>query len=532
MRTCPRCGEEVASGAETCGACGAALPPSWRLRPYLISAASLVAIIIAAALLHSLLQSKVVHSPLEFLPGSTRAVVDLDLRPRGPSVQLLQHTWSASDRKELAVRAYDLAQRMVDWSGLQLDVRKDASQWFGGEVLVASIGAPQARSFTPRSAVLVARVTSLRHARGDLDRSVKELAREGSWQRRTLRSDGRAITVWGKPDGRSEIAYAAVDGCLLVSTSSELVDLCLKTLRTPSEGLSETSSFRASRRGIPNDAFVWCYLSAADLLHASREVAPYVTQGWMGLARRYLALRNAASVPRTTPSDGGAIAAAVTPEKDGLRVRASYLRAGKGQAGPASNEGVELLQLVPREAAAFGFVRDLPDLLGVFYPADRRGGRQRHAPSIYWGPLRLVVQPESLPKSVLVALLPRQGTSRPALAAALMGGGAEQTSAWLLQMMPSAKAAEVARARLLAGDEQGLTQLRNAAGDPASRLRLGISDEVVLQAWARPGALSPSFTRVEELSFILLRNPTGADAQISIKAEPRYLLGGREAASR
>jgi hypothetical protein len=524
MATCPRCGEEVAARADTCSACGAALRLGRQIRWYLVSTATLAAIIVAAALLHSYLEGRVVRSPLEFVPESARAVVVLDLRPGSAAGQRVVRTWPAADREALGVRAYDLAQRMVDWTGLRLDLREEAAQWFGGEVVVASIGGPEARSFAPRSFVLVARVTSLRRARADLHEAVEELARQNEWQRRTLRVEGRTITVWGPAGGDSEIAYAAADGCLIVSASHELLELCLRTADDPSARLTRTAHFREVRTRLPGDALVWGYLDASDLLQASREALPSLRQGWVGLVRYYLASRSASQVPRSVHAPGDSIAVAITPEREGMRVHASYLGGSGKVAQATAPNSARLLELVPREAVAFAFLRDLPNLVNLL--AGREQPARRAHTAAHWGILGLPLPAEVLPESLLVTILPRQGAAGPAVAAAFAGENSQQSSESLLKVAPMLKAAELSGAQVVATDDESIRRMQAAGKLPAERLQVEFGTDVAVQVWAKPAALSPELARVEEIGLTVRRGARGGDMEVRVKAEPRHLLGG------
>jgi len=524
MATCPRCDEEVAPGAGSCGACGASLRLGKQIRWYVVSTATLAAVIVGAALLHSYLETRVVRSPLEFVPASARAVVALDLRPGSAAGRRVTRTWSEGDRRALGARACELAQRAVDWSGLRLDVRKSAGQWFGGELLIASIGGPEARSFTPRSFVLVVRVTSLRRARGDLHRAVEDIAREGGWERRTLRSSGRMVTVWGPAGGDSEIAYATADGCLVVSASHELVELCLRTAGDPAARLMRSARFHAVRTRLPADALIWGYLGAGDLIQAVRETLPSLRQGWVGLVRHYLTLRAGPGIPREGAAEGDSIAVAIAPEPEGMRLHASYLPASGKPALAPPGAGDRLLELLPQEALAFAFFRDAPGVVKVLTGREQQGRRAPVAGR--WGVSGLLLRPELVPESLLVTVLPREGTARPAVAAAFAGEKSEQTTESLLRVAPTIKAVEVSGAQVVASDDQAIGRMQAAAKAPAERLKIEAGGEVEMQLWARPAALSPRLARVEEVGLALRRGESGAEVEVSVKAEPRHLLGG------
>ena len=530
MRACPACGESVSPGATSCGVCGSALPHRWRLGVYFGSAVVLVAIIAAAALLHSYLQARVIRPPTDFLPAVTRAVVVLDVRPTAPAALLVGSTWSPTDVDALADRAVQLAQTMVDWTGLQLDVKKDASRWFGGELLAASIGGVGSHASGPRSMVLITRVTDLHRARRDLDRAVADLAHEGGWRRTVLRSDARAVTVWGEPGRQSAIAYAAADGCLLVSPNDKAVEACLKSAADPSDRLTETPEFKETRTPLPGNALLWCYLGASDLLDATTELLPELWHGWPEVLRAYLGRSPTTPRPgpRPTARAAGTLAFAATPEKDGIRLHLNYRRSAAEQSMPASPAADDLLKFIPRETAAYAIVRDLQR---ITLPAPRH---QRYRPDAarpfhLWGPLSLLLlPPRDLSGSVLVAVMPRHNGKRaPALAGALADGGAAETGQWLSKLLPHAQKAETEGVTILASDKDTLEAIQAAARTPAKRLQVKAEPGVRVEAWVCPAELSPAFERIGEIGLKVRDDPAGAQGELYVKAEPRYLLGGR-----
>ncbi len=531
MRTCPECGETVPHPAGSCGACGADLRRGRPLRGYLASALALVAIIAAAALLHSYLQKRVIRPPADFLPSSASAVISLDVRRDSAAGRALQTSWPADDRRILAERATELAQRIIDWTALPLDVREEAARWFDGELLAASIGEPEGRAFGPRSFVLIARVTDGRRARGDLDSSAADLAREVGWERSVLRSDGRAIVVWGEPDRRSEISYAAQDGCLIVSANSELVDLCLRTAAEPERRLSAKREFAQTCGSLPDEAFLWCYARAPELVQTVRSFLPALRHGWMGLARAYLGRRGPPWTSDTTArslSSLGHIGLAVTPETNGVRVHANYWREPRGQiAGPAPDLA-RLGDLIPRDAAAFVLVRGLPSLLSSLLPA-RSSAREQRArrPGLLEDDLRALLAAEHIPETLLVMLLPRANEDRPqVVAAAFAGPGAEETARRLGETIPRAAVGEIKGAHVLATDREGLGEVERAARDRGSRLDVRIDPHARLQAWAQPAQVSPALDRLDEIDLSARDNASGGRGNLYVKAEPRYLLGG------
>lgn len=532
MPVCPQCGEEVALGESTCGACGAEVLPTKRRRAYIVSAAALALIVIVAAILHSLLETRVVRSPAEFLPASTCAVIDLDVRPGSPAMLRIESAWQESDAEVLAGRAVELAQWAFDWTGLQLDFSKDASGWFGGEVLIASIAPSRLRTLTPRSVVLIARATDLRRASRDLDGSVAELAREADWQRSVLRAKGHTIVLWGHPNDRSEIAYAAVDGCVILSASEELVELCIETAADPSQLLTESAEFKESTRSLPPDAFLWCYASTPDLVRTARALLPELRRGWLAVARAFLRQSSSSRV-QTDPGGStippGSLALALTPESDGLRLHANYWAGPDKTPSALSPETIRLLDLVPRGAVAFALVRGLPDLVSPLLPKPERSPRRRaFLPFLFWDPVGFLLREGDLPEAVLVTVLPKDGEAREvAIATALSATDAPETARRIQRLMPQVKTAIVGDAQVFATDAEVLHQLEEAAEDETARLDISTYPDVRLQAWARPGEVWPALGKIGDAGFQVRDNATGAQMELSVKAEPRDLLGGR-----
>ncbi len=529
MRTCPACGETVSPNATSCGVCSAAVPPGRPLSIYLSSAAALLAIIAAAALLHSYLQPRITRPPTDFLPAATRAVIALDVRPSSPGARLVGSNWSPDNIAALADRAQQLAQTMVDLTGLQLDLREDASRWFGGELLAASIGGvPPALG--PRSLILISRVTDPRHARRDLDRAITELAREAGWRRMTVRSDTRAITVWGEPGGKSAVAYTVLDGCLLLSANDEVIEACLQSSTNPSDRLTETTEFTQTRAPLPGNPLLWAYVSTSDVFDAARYFLPEARRGWGELLRAYLGRKPVPRSPRKPPTSRsistGALALALTPEKDGVRLHLSYRREGIGRTTAGADSSGELLKLLPREVAGYALIRDLHGLASL--PAERPGQPVgAAAPFRPWALFPFFsFQPSDLPDSLLLAVMPgKTGGHHPRVAAALGGKGAVRTGLWLSKLIPNTQMYEAAGATVLTSRADVIKKLQEAATDPSKRLEVKTESGARLQAWARPGQLSPAFHGIGEIEIKLLDNPTGAQGAIYIKAEPRYLLG-------
>jgi len=527
MRTCQQCGEIIPAGARSCNMCGADLSGERPFRFYIVSALALAAIISAAALLHSYLQNRVIRPPTDFLPDSTRAVIDVDVRPQSPSALLLESNWPVADREVLASRSKQLAQAIVNWTGLELDIEQDAAPWFGGEVLTALVPVRADSAPNPRDLVVIARTTDHGATRRNLDNAVKSLSKEAGWQRSTLRSNGHAITIWGPAGGASEIAYVVVDGCVLISPTSDALELCLQAAANPSHRLVETERFKYARGELPGNAFVWCYATASDLWEIAVRVLPEIRHGWRGLLRSIAVRRTwnlgsdpAPFVRRLT----GSVAAVVTPEKDGLRLHACYWHEAKGYRPASSAEETQLTHLVPRDAVAFVLLHELRSVLAPLVPPDPARRRPVHLRGIFPGPLGMFLEPERLPETALVAVLPRETEQKPAIAVAFSGD--TTNSIGRLTGFFQGVTGRIEKATVFATDEEGIRQFRAAARATNDRLNIESNPEFLLQVWLRPNAISTKFSSVGEASLDVRRNASGGEAELYLKTMPSQLLGG------
>lgn len=516
MRVCPNCGCEVTPAATICSGCGADLPRTRPLRSCLISGLSLVAIIAAAALLQSLLRERGARPTTDFVPASASVAIGLDARPEGSSLA----RWSAEDRRILAGRAVELAQQVVDRSGLQLDLEEKASLWFAGEVLVASVGHPHARPLMPRSFVLIARVTDMRRARGDMDQAVAELAREASWERDLVRSEGRTIVVWREPGRRSEIAYVATEGCLILSASSELLDLCLEAADDPGQRLLEAEDSLEIFQPLPDDRFLWCYANPSDVLPMVRSLVPALSEGWVGFIRSYFGRR---SRPAGEGSVPGRVAVALTAEADGLRAHVNYWRAPSAEVPSPTSDSGALPRFIPHDAAAFVFVRGLPDLASLLLP-ERGPDGPLHGRAPSGGLLQRLLTGEKLPEAALLTLLGRK-TGRPVLAGAFTGASAAQAAGRLAALFPDGKVMEANGTALFAADAEALAQLEEAARNPESRLDLPIGPDVTLYLWGRPDVVWPRLEGMAEIRLSVRGDASGGKAELHLRGEPRRFLG-------
>jgi|GEM_PF-3329411 len=530
MRTCPQCGEDISAGARSCNMCGIDLPGDPGGRPfrfYIISALALAAIISAAALLHSYLQNRVIRPPTDFLPDSTQAVIDIDVRPQNPSALLLESNWPAAEREALAARAKELAQAVVNWTGLEMDIENDAARWFGGEVLAALVPVRADSAPNPRELVVIARTTDHGATRRDLDNAVKSLTEEAEWQRSTLRSNSHAITIWGPAGGASEIAYTVVDGCVLVGPTVDSLELCVQAAANPSHRLVETEQFKHARGELPGNAFVWCYATASDLREIAVRILPEIRHGWRGLLRSIAVRRtwNLRSAP--DPFIGritGSVAAAVTPEKDGIRLHARYWQVPKGHIPASSPEQARLTHLVPRDAVAFVLLHNLRTLIASFMPPDAARRRPAHPRRILPGPLGMFLDPDHLPETALVTILPREKQQKPAIAAAFSRDATDSIEH--LSKFFQGVTGQTENATVFATDEEGIHQFQAAARGPNGRLSIESNPEFILQAWIRPSAILTTFSNVGEVSLDVRRNASGGEAELYLKTMPRQLLGG------
>lgn len=525
MRACPQCGERVSRPAGPCPACGADLPIGRPLRAYLISALALAVVIAAAMSLQSLLGKRAIRSPTDFLPASASIAMNLDVRPEGSS--LLR--WPAEDRRILAERAVELAQRMVDGTGLQLDLEERASRWFGGQLVVASFAGPHTVPLAPRSFALIARVTDTRRARSDVDRAVSELAREAGWDRSILRSDGRSVVVWGEPERRSDLAYAAIDGCLIVSANSELVELCLEAAEDAGQRLVDAAEYGAVFRPLPDDGFLWCYANTADVLPIAPSLVSALSEGWVGFLRSYFGRPSRAAeqgLREVQAEVPGQLAIAITAETDGLRVHANYWREPRRELASQATESPGIVYFAPPQAAALLLLHRLPDLASLLLPESSSSrapwGVRRSYPM---RALRGLLAGEQVPESVLLTLAPGEDDEKgPTLAGAFAGAGSAQAAERVAKLLPDGKSVDLDGIALFASGDEGIRRLEQAAQLPKKRYH--IETDVRVYAWARPADVWSALGWLGEASFTIRDNASGGQAELYLKGAPRHLLGG------
>jgi len=536
MRICPECGQELTGEAEACEHCGARLSSRGSTRRYIASLAALLAIIVVAALAHSFLRSNIVRPPTDFLPASTHLAIGLDLRPGSPAMSRMGTSWSQSEIHHLGVRATDLAQELVDLTGIQLDLERDASRWFGGELVVASLPGADARTLRPRSFVLIARATNCRRARASLDKAVAPFAREAGWRRSVVRSGRYALTLWGAPDARTALAYITQDGCVVISANDVAVERCLAAAEDPSQTLTESEDFVGAISPLPSDYFLWCYASTPHLLFTARDLLPALSEGWPAFIKRYRDAAIPARAPewrkeRPHAAASATLALTFKPETTGVRLRARYRR-GSRRERPSPPHFQRLLQLVPREALAYALVHDPARWSNAFQLALECSPPRRTTDAgmgflrVFLSPMAALLNRDLLPDDALVILLPRERhAGKPALVVALPAAPSARKAPQLPAFPPLPATATIHDTLVYGSDREAIRQCRRAAEDPAQRIDHEITSNAGLQAWARPAELLHEIDWIEELHVELSEGAVGAEADCYLTADPARLLG-------
>ncbi len=538
MRTCPRCGREYTDQGNVCDACAARTLAHLTARRYLISALVLFVVVAFAIFAHSLFRSRLFRPPSDFLPTDTCLALGADLRPNSSAMRHLRDTWSPSDVDHVVARATDIAQELVHWTGVQLDLREDASRWFGGELIAAALGPPDGAPGSRFKFVLVARVSSLRRARRSFDRAVEPLAREADWTRSVIRSPKHSVVTWRTPLGEVAIAYAAHEGCLVVGTDDIAVESCLRAAADPAQRLIATERFSRAFGELPDDSLIWCYASLPQLRQQLVSALPQLRRGWLGLLDHYR--RGAPSLPgprrradTRAEADSGALALAVIPEPDGIRVHGSYSRSQPREPLPLEDRSL-LAEVLPGDVAAYAFIHQpLRWLAALEPPLTTRHDEPRALGP--WPPLSTFLPLlntwlglTEAPDDLLLALLPRDDPEqRPALIAALPNPGAGPTPQTRLPRAFPAFKEQIGEVLVLAADAQALDQCRRAASDPDARLRLDLDPDAHIQAWASPARLSPLLANFGEVKMEVRDHLAGGEGELLLEVNPRHLLGGR-----
>ncbi len=493
-------------------------------------------IIVIAAILFWALRPGPSRNPVEFLPATTQAAIDCDLRPGSPGLRQALREWGVSDVKHLGQRATELAQQLVNWSGFDLDVRKDLLPWFGGELVLASVArqADRAQVLGPDSFVLIARTTSMRRARASLEEGVRPFARDAYWHRTTENYSGEQVTVWFDGSGRPQLAYATKDGCVLIAKRPEVIDSCLSAAQSPANRLSYQDTFSDSVGELSHEAIAWAYGDVASLAGAARAVLPGLRRGWPGVIGRYRSYSDSAA--EETPVPAGVVAFAVAAKPNGAEVSAAYRSSKPGKTEAKSNPLARVAKYAPPDAilaVALHHPGDwLEPLLSPPASPDPQPGRLRRR--MFWRRNFYSRSPEiidpwlglrQLPSDLMVAILPRENEGRPALAVAAPAGELPVPPRGLLSFVfPRPATAVVDNIAILATDEQALKQCSLAAKNP--RPLLDSKGAVRFVVSARPSRASAELSHVQELAIIGRQTPQGGEGKITLAIPPRYLLGG------
>jgi len=507
-------------------------PPSkngaWSWRRYALSALALSAIIAAAVLIQSLLHPETVQRPVEFLPSSTKAAVVLDVRADSPAVLKMREVWPAQDISHLAGRAAELSQEIINWTGLQLDVKKDVAPWFAGEIAAAAVPVEDDIALNPRSIVVVARTNSLRRARAALDRAVKPMAHDLEWRRFTARRPGGTIIVWRDSARQDHVAYATRNGCVIVSASLEAVERCLVAASDPEQRLVGAKSFEAVFSRLPKDSVAWAYLDAGYASAGARWILPALRHGWTGLLRQF-AREAGANGHRPPRRDAGALAIAAAPEKDGLRLQASYASADRVQqtSSPTPTRLARLASLLPRETVAYALIHEPRRFVSL-------GGERGHRllPRRGWlsgGPFSMLDPTAflgTMPSEAMIAALPPRDGEAELLIAAPSEELVGPMRLMVASSVPHGVSAEIGGFLVVASSDTALQQSRQAASDEKQRLSPPRGKDCEFEVWARAGLLSGGDFPLQEL---LLRGwvaGVGGEGEMVLRARPRRLLGG------
>lgn len=496
-------------------------PAARRIGRFAASAVGLVALIALVVAAQSLLRPRVTRAPVEFLPTETRLAVGVDLRPDGPAMKKMRAAWRDDDIAYLSRRAVDLAQEAVDWTGLKLDLRKEAAPWYGGRLAAGALPGVE----RPTSAVLVVSASNLRRARASMDQAVAPMAKDLEWRRSRLRQAGGRLTVWRNGAGKDEVAYAAVDGCLVVASTAEGVERCLAAARDKRRRLAEQESFRRAAGRVPEDAVLWVHLDPGLFADAAHFALPAMRQGWAGVLKEYLRSAGGRRGPGRGPGAEAprALAMSVAPERDGVRLSGIYWRGRAGKEAASAAHLEKLAALLPKETAAYLLVHDLGRWL-------RAPGREGAAPGGSGVPLPFGFWPglTRLPEDLLVAALRRPEGKQPAVVVAARSDEMTAPLQSLVGMgLRGSASGQVGEFTVIAGDAEALRQCERAAKEAAERLSPLRGEGSQFEIWVRPEALVGPRAEFVELWARGWQSPEGGEGELVLRARPRLLLGGR-----
>jgi hypothetical protein len=480
------------------------------------------------------------RDPIEFLPAGTEAAVDFDSRVGAPAALRLAKTWSPADVRRLSERATEVAQKVVDWSGFDLDIKKDVLPWYGGEVMAASLAQKGMRPLSPDTLVLVARTKSMRRARATLDKAVRSFAREAEWRRRVESREGETVVSWADGPGRDQIAYAVRDNCLVVSRHPALVVECLRAAKQPSRQLAQVERFRATAGRMDEEGGAWAYFDVAAAARAGKLLAPLATgANWVGVVRDYFHRedRESAAPAARGDEDLGVVAVGMTPEPKGVRLRGVYR--GAGESVVKAVAPARVVQFAPRQAAAYLFLRNSSERMFRMMAPDPFGsdasapGQADAAGSLARTVMAKLLPPPTAwfgftqaPTELLVVILPRGHGGRPALAiVAPADQVATPPRGVLAALSRQTTSAVVDDLEIVGTDAQAVKECEAAMKSARARLSPAPAEEARFDAWVKPAALSHRFDQITEIRVQGREVKGGGEGELSIVAPPRYLLG-------
>lgn len=484
---------------------------------------------------YSLTSPLAARDPQEFLPGSTRAVVSLDLRSGSPGMKALGRTWSRADRRRLAERGIKLAQEVVGWTGVELDLERDVAPWFGG-MAVAAVVAPQEREgFGPAAWALVVRARDMRKARRSLDRAFQPMAEELHWRRVAVSGDAGRVTVWRSPRGADEVAYALREGCAVIAGRGETVAACLAAAHDPKTRLAGRASFRGATAEMGlREAVLWVYLDLPFVRQGRRLLPSLLRRDWLGALRELRVGRSSASKQEARSGSDSALAIVVAPHRDGVGLRARHWTEKPPGPPPERSQLAALAKLVPQESDGYLLIHAASEW-GPKVPVLASGGRVGAPTAALPVPVPLPrFTWAELPNNLLVVFLPGKEASRPALVVAAPSEefGQHLQSAAELVLGLKAKAylreSHLRHFAVLATDGDALERCRRALQTRRHRRMLPGVETARMALWARPARLSRHLGQVQELRVQVRQAGQGFEAELALRARPGDLLGGRE----
>ncbi len=503
-----------------------------RLRRFVPPLVALLVVALAGGAAYIMTRREAGRDPIEFLPTHTDVAVDFDSRVSAPAALRLAKTWSPSDVRRLSERATEVAQKAVDWSGFDLDIKKDVRPWYGGELVVASVAQKGLPPLAPGTLVLVARTKNMRRARASLDKAVRSFAREAEWVRRVDSREGEAVISWADAHGREQIAYALKDNCLVLGRYVAPVVECLRAANRPSQQLARVERFRTTAGKMDEDGGAWAYFDVGAAARAGKLLLPLATgANWMAVVRDYFR-RDAGNGAAHDGEDLGVVAVGLSPEPKGVRLRGVYRGTG-GKATPIASARVA--QFAPREAAAYLLLRNpgerwfrlmAPDPFGSDASGTGQAGLARTVMRKLLPPPTTWFGFTQAPAQLLVVVLPRGREGRPALAIVAPADQVATPPRGLLAVLSKqATAAVVGDLEIVGTDARAVKECEAAMKSPRARLSPAPDEEARFEAWVKPAALNSEFDQVKEIRLQGREVEGGGEGELSIIVPPRYLLG-------